>query len=127
MQQVVRAEHTGLIGSQPPRSPLADVSETKIASRGKGFPVGWLIAPATLWLFIFLVIPLAGIIVFSFFQSTRSGMVADLTLQYYGEYFMLCEGVVNFSEHVARYNDFLKEYYGYGPEARLAPILPGTR
>ena len=88
MQQVVRAEHTGLIGSQPPRSPLADVSETKIASRGKGFPVGWLIAPATLWLFIFLVIPLAGIIVFSFFQSTRSGMVADLTLQYYGEYFI---------------------------------------
>mgnify|MGYP000397976214 CR=1 FL=1 len=88
MQQVVRAEHTGLIGSQPSRSPLADVSETKIVNRGQGFPVGWLIAPATLWLFIFLVIPLAGIIVFSFWQSTRSGMVPDFTFKYYGEYFI---------------------------------------
>ena len=35
---------------------------------------------------------------------------------------MLCEGVVNSSEHVARYNDFLKEYYGYGQEARLADM-----
>ena len=55
-------------------------------------------------------------------EQLRLYFLVEGGAEYYGEYFMLCEGVVNFSEHVARYNDFLKEYYGYGPEARLADM-----
>ena len=39
------------------------------------------------WLLLFLVIPLASIIVFSFWTSTGHGMTADPTLHHYGEYF----------------------------------------
>ncbi len=40
-----------------------------------------------LWLIVFLVIPLIGIVVFSFWTSSGHGMEPDLTLRYYGEYF----------------------------------------
>ena len=39
------------------------------------------------WLLLFLVIPLASIIVFSFWTSTGHGMTADPTLHHYSEYF----------------------------------------
>ena len=56
--------------------------------RETGFPVGWLITPATLWLLVFLVLPLVSIVVFSFWSATGHGMKPDLTLQYYQEYFV---------------------------------------
>lgn len=55
-------------------------------------------------------------------EQLRLYFLVEGGAEYYGEYFMLREGVVNFSEHVARYNDFLKEYYGYDQEARLADM-----
>jgi predicted metalloprotease with PDZ domain len=55
-------------------------------------------------------------------EQLRLYFLVEGGAEYYGEYFMLREGVVDFSEHVARYNDFLKEYYGYDEEARLADM-----
>ena len=78
--------HAGLIGDQ---SVAPDTIEAGTrARRETGFPVGWLIAPATLWLIIFLVVPLAGIVVFSFFSSTGYGMEAKFTTSNYYEYFI---------------------------------------
>lgn len=85
MQESAPPQHPGLIGTQP-MLPEGVVAQ-KITSREEGFPVGWLIAPATLWLIIFLIIPLAAIIVFSFWISTGHGMAPGLTLEHYGEFF----------------------------------------
>ena len=46
-----------------------------------------MVAPATLWLFLFLVVPLASIIIFSFWKSTGHGMAIDFTLEHYAAYF----------------------------------------
>ena len=78
--------HTGLIGDQP--QPSASVTKKKQYDREGGFSVGWLIAPATVWLLIFLVLPLISIVIFSFWRSTGHGMVPDFTLQYYYDYFV---------------------------------------
>ena len=59
----------------------------KVVREEEGFSTGWLVAPATLWLVLFLVVPLASIIVFSFWSSTPQGMEPDFTLRNYGEYF----------------------------------------
>ena len=75
----------GLIGDHPV-SPDA-VEETRKIRRETGFPVFWLIAPATLWLLIFLVLPLIGIIVFSFWESTGHGMAPALSGEHYQNYF----------------------------------------
>ena len=84
MQQLAQTRHAGLIGSQPaPPEPVADVRALR---RDPGFPVGWLIAPATLWLLVFLVVPLVSIIVFSFWKSTGHGLEPDLTLKSYADY-----------------------------------------
>ncbi len=85
MQEPVIQQHSGLIGNQP-KAPDYALAE-KAITREEGFPVGWLIAPATLWLIIFLIIPLVGIIIFSFWTSTGHGMTPDLTLEHYGEFF----------------------------------------
>lgn len=77
--------HGGLIGTQP--TPDEQSVRAKIVRPVEGFATGWLVTPATIWLVLFLVIPLASIIVFSFWTLTQQGMVPDLTLQYYGEYF----------------------------------------
>jgi putative spermidine/putrescine transport system permease protein len=86
MSQAEQIQHPGLIGDQP-RVGDTIAAAAKIR-REPGFPVGWLIAPATLWLLVFLVIPLASIIVFSFWTSTGHGMVPEATLQYYKQYFL---------------------------------------
>ena len=83
--QVVNRHHGGLIGSQP--TPPTTAGEAKQFRREAGFPTGWLIAPATIWLIVFLVIPLISIVVFSFWTSSGHGMEPDLTLHHYGEYF----------------------------------------
>jgi putative spermidine/putrescine transport system permease protein len=87
MSQAEQLHHPGLIGDQPLPAGVAAAAARKIR-REPGFPVGWLIAPATLWLLVFLIIPLASIIVFSFWTSTGHGMVAEPTLEYYREYFL---------------------------------------
>lgn len=77
--------HPGMIGAQP--MPNGDVIGKEVVHEEEGFPTLWLIAPASLWLFLFLVVPLASIIVFSFWASTPQGMEPDLSLSNYGEYF----------------------------------------
>jgi putative spermidine/putrescine transport system permease protein len=78
--------HPGLIGSQP--EPDETVVRAKTIKPEEGFSTGWLVAPATLWLFLILVVPLASIIVFSFFESTPHGMIPSFTLKSYGDYFL---------------------------------------
>ena len=94
MEKAIEVGHRGLIGSQP--SPSSETVETqaRAARREGGFPVGWLIAPGVAWLFLFLVVPLASIIVFSFWTSTGHGMTPDPTLQYYHDYFY-SEGILD--------------------------------
>ncbi len=77
--------HAGLIGDQP--AVPEGVAKARTIRREPGFPVGWLIAPATLWLILFLIIPLLSIIVFSFWTSTRGGMVAEFTWKHYLDFF----------------------------------------
>ena len=77
--------HPGLIGSQP--KPDEAAVRAKTVRPEEGFSTAWLVAPASLWLILFLVVPLASIIVFSFWSSTPQGMEPDLTLRNYGEYF----------------------------------------
>ncbi|MGI9451627.1 MAG: ABC transporter permease [Geminicoccaceae bacterium] len=77
--------HPGLIGSQP-RPPPASAIGLKKYRREAGFPVLWLVSPATLWLLIFLVCPLVGIIIFSFWEATGHGMASAATIQHYYDY-----------------------------------------
>jgi len=87
MQDYGQAHHGGLIGEQPIAS--EQVAAAIKIRREEGFPVGWLVAPATLWLILFLVLPLVSIIFFSFWTSTGHGLVPDATLQYYADYFVV--------------------------------------
>lgn len=86
MLQNAPKHHRGLIGDQP-APPDTAAAAAKAIRREDGFPVGWLIAPATLWLLIFLVVPLLGIIVFSFWKSSGGSMTPDFSLNAYGEFF----------------------------------------
>lgn len=85
MQQIAETHHTGLIGSQP--IPPAAIDEAKKLRREPGFPTAWLITLPTAWLVVFLVLPLLGIIVFSFWSSSGHGMEPALTLENYRAYF----------------------------------------
>ena len=85
MDQVTQSRHTGLIGTQL-SAPAISAGEREVRSE-PGFRAGWLVTPATAWLLAFLVIPLASIIVFSFWKSTGHGMAPDLTLSNYEAYF----------------------------------------
>lgn len=78
-------QHQGLIGRQPLAPEI--VAKAKAAKRDQGFPVFWLIAPATLWLLVFLVLPLIGIVIFSFWESTGHGMAPAFTIDHYQEFF----------------------------------------
>ena len=80
-----QAQVHGLIGARPV-APAVVEAQRKIRREG-GFPVLWLIAPATLWLLLFLVLPLIGIIVFSLWESTGHGMEPAFTFTHYAEYF----------------------------------------
>ena len=95
--------HPGLIGAAPSSRDIgrrgvglaveaapSGEDATPAGARGRrstpgGHP-GWLIAPATLWLFVFLLVPLASILVFSFFTSTGYGMAPELTIKNYVDY-----------------------------------------
>ena len=75
----------GLIGGVPLVQVQAQV-ERKYR-REPGFPVSTLITPATLWLVVFLILPLVSIFIFSFWKSTGHGMVPDFTLDNYRAFF----------------------------------------
>jgi putative spermidine/putrescine transport system permease protein len=77
--------HRGLIGSQPPAAEAS--ARAKIAHTEEGLPTAWLITPATIWLILFLVVPLVSIIVFSFWENTPQGLKPAFSLHFYGEYF----------------------------------------
>tara|TARA_R110002167_G_scaffold96796_2_gene255976 strand:- start:485 stop:1495 length:1011 start_codon:yes stop_codon:yes gene_type:complete len=79
------SHHQGLVGRQPIAPDV--IAKAKAAKREEGFPVLWLIAPATLWLLVFLVLPLVGIVVFSFWEATGHGMAPGFTLDHYREFF----------------------------------------
>ena len=81
--------HPGLIGSAPqaPAPPETGVGIIK-RRRGTGVYVTWLVAPSTIWLILFLIVPLLSIIVFSFWQiNDQNVMVPQFTLVNYAEYF----------------------------------------
>ena len=96
-------QHPGLIGAAPGRGVrgeddapsggtgsgegLAARARARAERRETGGRAGWLIAPATIWLFLFLLVPLASILVFSFFTSTGHGMAPDPTIKNYVDYF----------------------------------------
>lgn len=86
MQRVASPHHEGLIGRQPP-APERTAEKKAGARKEPGFPVGWLVAPSALWLIVFLIVPLASIIIFSFWDPGGSKSEAGVTLRYYGEYF----------------------------------------
>jgi putative spermidine/putrescine transport system permease protein len=74
----------GLIGDRPP----IPVEQTKPRiRRDPGFPVAWLIAPATLWLVAFLLLPLLAIFVFSFWKASGHGLTPAFTLENYQSFF----------------------------------------
>jgi len=75
----------GLLGSAP--IVPAEAGAKRKYRREPGFPVPILIAPATLWLLVFLFLPLASIFVFSFFRATGHGMTPAFTLDNYQAFF----------------------------------------
>jgi len=83
--QVSNSHHNGLIGNQP--APPQEVVSARRLRREPGFHTGWLVAPASLWLLVFLVVPLISIIVFSFWKSSGHGMEIDFTIENYAAYF----------------------------------------
>ncbi|HYM01899.1 MAG TPA: ABC transporter permease [Stellaceae bacterium] len=81
----VAAVPRGLIGGAPLAEP--GVEAERKYRRDPGFPVPLLIAPATIWLFVFLFLPLISIFVFSFWKSTGHGMAPAFTLEHYRDFF----------------------------------------
>ena len=73
----------GLIGG----APVVDEAQRKY-SREPSFPVPLLIAPATIWLVVFLFLPLVSIFIFSFWKSTGHGMTPGFTLEHYQAFFV---------------------------------------
>jgi len=74
----------GLIGDRP-LIPI-EQAEPRIR-RDPGFPVLWLIAPATLWLVVFLFLPLLAIFIFSFWKASGHGLSPAFTLENYQNFF----------------------------------------
>jgi putative spermidine/putrescine transport system permease protein len=76
----------GLLGSAPIAPDEAEVKRKY--RREPGFPVPILIAPATIWLLVFLFLPLVSIFVFSFWKATGHGMTPAFTLDNYRAFFI---------------------------------------
>jgi putative spermidine/putrescine transport system permease protein len=86
------ATQRGLIGSAPVELPDEEVKRKY--RRDGGFPVPILIAPATIWLVVFLFLPLISIFIFSFWKSSGHGMVPTFTFDNYRTFFAT-EGFFN--------------------------------
>ncbi len=74
----------GLVGGAPV---VRDHAARKYR-REAGFPVPILLAPAALWLIVFLFLPLVSIFVFSFWKTTGHGMTPAFTLEHYRNFFV---------------------------------------
>jgi len=85
MADGAKPQQSGLIGNQPTYEDIK--GSAKATNRDQGFSPGWLVAPATLWLIVFLVVPMISIVIFSLIETTRSTGDSNLTLQFYAEYF----------------------------------------
>ena len=86
MDRAAFPPHPGLIGADP-AAPEA-IEQLRLQKyRKPGFAVGWMIVVPSLWLLIFLVIPLFSIIFFSFWKFTGYGMSPDLTVSNYMQFF----------------------------------------
>jgi putative spermidine/putrescine transport system permease protein len=83
--RIAKAAQRGLIGSAPVAHTDEDVRRKY--RREPGFPVSILIAPATIWLVLFLFLPLISIFIFSFWKSSGHGMVPTFTLENYRAFF----------------------------------------
>ena len=90
--RLAEATPRGLIGNAPVE--LAEEDVKRKYRRDGGFPVPILIAPATIWLVVFLFLPLISIFVFSFWKSSGHGMVPTFTLDNYRTFFAT-EGFFN--------------------------------
>ena len=86
MQRATYPPHPGLIGAGP-AAPETVASFERRKFQKPGFPIGWMIVVPSVWLVIFLVLPLIGIIVFSFWKFTGYGMSPDLTWTNYAQFF----------------------------------------
>jgi putative spermidine/putrescine transport system permease protein len=83
--RIAKAAPRGLIGGAPVAHTEEDVKRKY--RREPGFPVPILIAPATIWLVVFLFLPLISIFIFSFWKSSGHGMVPTFTLDNYRAFF----------------------------------------
>ncbi len=81
-----KRHHSGLIGDQP-APPAQDTARLRKTKRDQAIHPGWLVAAPSLWLIIFLVVPLIGIVVFSFWTPIRGGMTPDFTFINFGNFF----------------------------------------
>ena len=88
----IAAAPRGLIGGAPVAQAGPETERTY--RREPGFPVSVLIAPATLWLVVFLFLPLIFIFIFSFWKASGHGMTPAFTLQHYRDFFV-SEGFFN--------------------------------
>lgn len=84
-RRIAKAPPRGLIGGAPVAHSQEDVKRKY--RREPGFPVPLLIAPATVWLVVFLFLPLISIFIFSFWKSSGHGMVPIFTLENYRAFF----------------------------------------
>jgi putative spermidine/putrescine transport system permease protein len=82
---MVKAAPRGLIGGAPVAHTEEDAKHKY--RRDPGFPVPILIAPATIWLALFLFLPLISIFIFSFWKSSGHGMTPTFTLENYRAFF----------------------------------------
>ena len=76
----------GLIGGAPAAHPEAEAQRKY--RREPGFPVPILVAPATLWLVVFLFLPLVSIFIFTFWKSSGHGMTPAFTIENYRAFFV---------------------------------------
>jgi len=84
-RRIAKAAPRGLIGGAAVAHTEEDVKRKY--RREPGFPVPILIAPATIWLVVFLFLPLISIFIFSFWKSSGHGMVPTFTLENYRAFF----------------------------------------
>ena len=90
MDRAAIPPHPGLLGAElPAPEEIAQASQqrAKVRRFTPGFPLPILVAPAAIWLTLFLVLPLLSIIVFSFWKFTGHGMEPDFTLGNYAQFF----------------------------------------
>ena len=87
MNEPSASEHTGLIGDNVYLQNLQVEHRPKGERGDTGFPVSWLIAPSVAWLLLFLVIPLASIILFSFWTADMGKLSTSFSLENYANFF----------------------------------------